>query len=103
MSVLTLTTPSEYTPAEHALHYEALRQHAMERLPAIARHGLAVLLRQGVAVWIDAWAKLPAGSARSVTVTTHTPRPNPVPEGVSAELVRVLAAMTLGHIQQART
>ena len=78
-----MRSPFEHTAAEHAFHYEALRQHALERLPPIARHGLAVLLRQGVAVWMDAWSKVPTGCARSKTMTTHTPRPNPVPEGVS--------------------
>ena len=91
-------SPGEHTAAQHAVHYEALRQHATARLPSIARHGLVVLLRQGVAVWMEAWSKIPA--AATPGVKAHTPRPSPVPDSVSTEIVRVLAAMTLGHIQQ---
>ena len=101
MNALTRTPSREHAAAQHAAHYEALRQHATARLPPIARHGLAVLLRQGVAMWMAAWSKMPAAAGRSVKV--HTPRPSPVPDDVSTEVVRVLAAMTLAHIEQVHT
>ena len=99
MSARAATTASEHPAAD----YEALRQHAIERLPTVTRHGLAVLLRQGVAVWMHSRAKGLVGSAGAVPLTTHTPRPSPMPEGMGAELVRVLTAMTLGHIEQVHT
>ncbi len=96
MSALTRITSGAHTAAAHAVRYEALREHAMARLPLIAQHGLAVLLRQGVAVWMAAWCKIPTAAHG---VKANTPRPSPVPDGVSTEVVRVLTAMTLGHIQ----
>ena len=101
MSTLRRTIAGEHSGAEHAAHYEALREHAMQRRPPIVRHGLAVLLRQGVAVWLQAWSNVPAGCTRCES--THTTRLSLVPNDVSAELVRVLTAMTMGHLQQVHT
>jgi len=81
MSRRTHAIASEHNAPEHA-----------------ARHGLAVLLGQGVAAWMDAWSKVPAMALRSAK--DDSPKPCPLPEGSSADVVRVLVAMTLGHLQQ---
>ncbi len=83
---------------DHATHYEALRQHVMERHGAVVRNGLAVLLDQGVAAWMEACSKLPTPPRRSAK--DHTVKPCPLPEGSSPEVVNVLVAMTLGHMEQ---
>ena len=84
--------------SEHAARYEALRRHAIEPHDVpMAREGLAVLLRQGVAAWIEAWSRLPAPGLRATQDEREKP---PLPDGASAEVVRVLAAMALGHIEE---
>lgn len=89
---------AEPSVPEHASRYEALRTHTLEqhRVPA-ARDGLAVLLRGGVAAWMDAWSRVPTPAVR--TTEDHRHRPS-LPDGASAEVIRVLAAMALGHIQE---
>jgi hypothetical protein len=86
--------------ADHTTRYEALRAYTVERQAPASRDGLVVLLGQGVAAWMEAWSRLPAGTPRAVQ--PERPRPSPVPEDVSAEVVHVLVAMTLGHIQEMR-
>ena len=89
---------SEQNASEHAARYEALRRHATEHRGGVARHGLAVLLRQGVAAWMDVASQVPAPALRSAKDDARSPPP--LPGDSSAEVVRVLAAMTLEHIQQ---
>ena len=98
MSRLTRVMTSEQTTPEHASRYETLRNHALQRDASVARHGLAVLLRQGMAAWLKAWSKLPLPPPRSAQY--ESPRPFPMPDGSSAEVVHILAAMTLGHLQE---
>lgn len=87
-------------PAEHGACYEALRRHALRRdSRPEARDGLAVLLREGVAGWMQAWSKVPILTERE-TPEEH-PRA-PLPDGVSAEVILVLAGMALGHLQEVR-
>jgi len=94
----TLAMPTEQAASEHAARYEALRNQAMEHHAPVARHGLAVLLRQGVAAWMEAWCKVPAPPSRSAE--DERLKPCPLPAGASAEVVHVLAAMTLGHVEE---
>jgi hypothetical protein len=97
-----MTAPTPITTgtgaSEHADRYEALRRHVIEPhdVPA-AREGLAVLLRQGVVAWMKAWSRLPAPGVRTVQNECEKP---PLPDGASAEVVRVIAAMALGHIEE---
>ena len=86
---------------DHAERYEALRAHAAPRRAPASREGLAVLLRQGVAAWMEAWSRLAAPPAPPVQ--TERRRPSPLPDEASAEVVRVLAAMTLSHIHEVHT
>ena len=97
MKTSTRPTANQRNAATHTARYEALRHDVVDCHTPVARHGLAVLMRQGVAAWMHAWSTLPAAEPRSVN---DTPRPCALPEGASIEMVRVLAAMTLGHIEQ---
>ena len=98
MSKATGGMASAQTAPEHTSRYEALRNHALQRDVSVTRHGLAVLLRQGVAAWMEAWSKMPPPSPQPAK--DESPRPCPLPDGSSAEVVRILAAMTLGYMQE---
>ncbi len=98
MSGGTAQTASGQSALDHAARYEALRAYAIERHAPVSRDGLVVLLRQGVAAWMDAWSRLPAPPVRPVQAERQ--RPSPLPDEASAKVVRVLAAMTLGHFQE---
>jgi len=92
-----MTTTTNAGASEHVERYEALRGRAIDPHHApTARDGLAVLLRQGMASWIQAWSTLPAPAAPSAQNNHQKP---PLPDGASAEVVRILADMALGHIQ----
>jgi hypothetical protein len=83
---------------EQTARYEALRRQALEAPPGpTARDGLVVVLCQGVAAWMDLWSMVPAPAVRAVQ--NERPRPS-LPEETSAEVIRVLAAMALGHIRE---
>lgn len=90
---------SEARASEHAARYETLRSQAIDGQTPVARQGMAVLLRQGMAAWIDAWSRVPEPpSPRSARGAS--PRPRPWPEESSAALIHVLAAMALSHVQE---
>jgi len=91
-------TASGSTASEYSARYEALRRHVIEHSLTTARDGLAVLLRQGVVAWVQALSQLPAWPPRPPQ--KEPTQPWPLADGASAEVVRVLAAMTLEHIQE---
>ena len=86
------------SPPEHAARYETLRAFAVERHLPASRDGLVVLLRQGVAAWMDAWSRLLTPASR-LERPVNQERPT-LPADASAEVVRVLVAMTLENIQE---
>ena len=86
--------PQQNAPA-HVARYEELRQHAVERRVLASRLGLAVLLRQGLAAWVEQWSKVSAP-----TPSTERCRPSPLSDDTSADVINVLAAMALGHMQE---
>jgi hypothetical protein len=94
----TQAPTSRQSAPDHTTRYEALRAYAVERHASASRDGLVLLLRQGVAAWMAAWSTLPAPPAPPMQ--TERQRPSPLPGDVSAEVVRILAAMTLSHIQE---
>ena len=93
------TLLNEQDTSAHATHYEALRHHAMQRDGLVARHGLAVLLRRGVAAWMAAWSVVPAAPVLR-SPPDERQDPCPWPDSTNAELVRLLATMALGHMQE---
>ena len=95
----TPATSSRESVVEHAVRYEVLRTQTMERPSMAPRHGLVVLLRRGVAAWMDAWSALPAPAERPRR-EEYQQQSSPLPDNASAEVVRVLASMALGHIEE---
>lgn len=82
--------------SEHTARYETLRDHAIgSARVGLARDGLAVLLRQGTAAWLDTCSRLPSVVASATQYEKQRP---PLPEEESAEVVRVLAAMAMEHL-----
>jgi len=95
----TQAPTSGQSAPEHAVRYEALRVYAVERHTSASRDGLVVLLRQGVAAWMEARSGLPAPPPEQPAEGERR-RPSPLPDDASAEVVHVLATMTLSHIQE---
>lgn len=92
------TTPPSARSAEHTERYEALRGRALDlRHASTAREGLVVLLRHGMASWMEAWSTLPTPSTPTPPARRERP---PLPDDASAEVVRVLASMALSHLQE---
>ena len=82
----------------HVARYEEIRSHAVTRQVRAGRHGLAVLLRQGLAAWVEQCSKNPTPQLPVPHV--EAAGPYPLPNEASAEVVHVLAAMALVHLQQ---
>ncbi len=91
---------SKQAAVEYSTGYESIRNHAVDRHAPVFRHGLAVLLHQGVASWMHACSKASASSPRPTKDERSRPCPPPLPGESSVGLVRVLAAMAMGHIQE---
>jgi hypothetical protein len=85
---------------DYAQRYEVLRTHAVADHASASRDGLVVLLRQGVAAWMAAWSRLPLPWIPSAQTEHQPSSPSPLPDAASAEVVRILAAMTLSHLQE---
>jgi hypothetical protein len=88
----------EQCAPEYATRYETLRAYAIECHVPPSRDGLVILRREGVAAWIRACARLPAPIPRVVPPEQHAS--TPLPEASSAEVVHILAAMTLSHFPE---
>ena len=92
-----MSTVPQQNVSAHISRYEELRRHVMEQQSQVGRLGLAILLRQGLAAWVDQWSRMP----------TPTPAPSPemswppiLPDDTSANVINVLTAMALGHVQE---
>ena len=79
--------------ADLAQGYEALRAQALGRAPRLTPRGLAVFLRGGLASWMCACP--PGSRARPATEAASGAREARALTAGSAELVRLLAGMTL--------
>ena len=90
-----MSAASQQNAPAHVVRYEELRRHAVERQIVAGRFGLAVLLRQGLAAWVEQWSKMPAP-----TPCAENSTPSPLAESTSADVINVLAAMALGHLQE---
>lgn len=92
---------SETMASEQTARYEILRSQAIDGQAPVARHGLAVMRRQGMAAWMDAWSKLPEPpSPRSASAECR--RPSRIRGDSSVAVVHVLAAMACSHIPEVR-
>jgi hypothetical protein len=101
---MTESTPkpimAQTNPSEHTARYEVLRRYVIEPHHALAaRDGLVVLLRQGVAAWMDAWSKVPTSAVRAVRAAQGECERPPL-SAASAEVVHVLVSMALGQIEE---
>jgi hypothetical protein len=90
---------SEARSSEYAARYETLRSQTIGGQTLAPRLGLAVLLRQGMAAWMDAWSNLPEPES-SRSARGQRRRSLPIPAESSAAAVHVLAAMAFGHMQE---
>lgn len=72
--------------------YEELRQRALER-DVFSGGGLAVLLRQGMAAWVDAWSTCPASANVAPRGSAAC---SSLPGALVSDLVLVLTEMALG-------
>jgi len=99
MSEPTQTVAREQAASEPAVRYEALRCQAMEPRAWVSRDGLVVLLREGLAAWMEAWSRVPAPPQPSVPDSCPQPA-GQLAAGTTSELVGILAAMALAHIEE---
>ena len=80
-------------PTTFASNYEALRSGAFEDGGVGGHFGLVILMREGVAAWIRHAAMQPA-TVRHVAAK-HVLRTPPIPDGLRADVARVLANMVM--------
>jgi hypothetical protein len=85
---------------DHATRYETLRGQALQRRLLADRLGLAVLRLQGLAAWVVQWSKLPVPTP---THSTEISTPSVLSDDTHADVINVLAAMALGHLQEITT
>jgi hypothetical protein len=76
-----------------------LRQHTLSALPASGHFGLAILLREGVAAWIQHCA---ARAASQSPTPFRLPSPAPVSLPLPAGIVQILATIALSRTQETR-
>ncbi len=88
-------SPPQQSTAATVAGYEELRRHAMQRQTLAGRLGLAVLLQQGLPAWVKQCSKMP-----TPVLCAETFRPAPLRDDTSTDVVNVLAAMVLSHVQE---
>jgi hypothetical protein len=80
--------------------YEQLRRHVLAGLPGGGRFGLAVVLRQGMAAWIE-------HGAQPLAPTGPTPLREPAASTIAlplnTDIVQILASIALSRIQEIRS
>ena len=95
--MMNRASESGTSTADHATRYETLRVYALERHARPSRGGLVILLRHGMATWMDAWSRLPAPAQ------AEPHKSPPIPHDTSIEVVHVLTTMTLSHFPEVYT
>jgi hypothetical protein len=93
-------TSEDDVASMHDVRYEELRHNAVESQTPFARHGLVVLLRRGLATWMQEWSRMP--SPLPLPSTGERPISCPLLPDTSTEVINVLAAMALGHMREVR-
>ena len=77
--------------------YEHLRRHVLTSLPGGGRFGLSVLLREGVAAWMEHYVANPRPAAATGLDTVPCPAIAPP---LYAGIVQILASIALNRIQE---
>ena len=96
---VVITVVSQPCAAAHMARYEALRRDALMRPRLTRRLGLTVLQQYGLAAWMAQWSKI----AVPTPTASGAPARSPVlPDDINTEVIKVLAAMALGHLQEDR-
>ena len=95
---MTATSPSAAEAMNLRHRYEELRGQVLEGAPSGCRMGLALMLREGMAGWIEGWAAAEAPETVSRRPGSASPA-SPLPDG-RGEVVHVLAAMALGAVRR---
>ena len=96
---MSVPTAAARDPGELLVaRYEQLRCGVLEGRFSGDRHGLALLIREGMAAWIEAWSLclIPATPA----VTSPQQEASLLPQGLHGEMVHVLANITLNQLQR---
>ena len=95
---MTATSPPAAEAMKLRHRYEELRGQVLEGVPSGCRMGLALMLREGMAGWIEGWAA--AETLETVCCFPGSAAPvSPLPDG-RGELVAVLAAMALASVRR---
>ncbi len=95
---MTATSPSAAEAMNRRHRYEELRGKVLEGAPSGCRMGLALMLREGMAGWIEGWAAAEAPEAVSCRPGSASPASS-LADG-RGEVVAVLAAMALGSVRR---
>jgi len=83
--------------------YEQLRRHMLQGSPGGGGFGLAVLLREGIAAWIDRCADCPAPPAPARSLNPNDAAADPplrLPPPLHAGLVQILASIAWTMTQE---
>ena len=81
-------------------HYEALRDRVLAGRTLGSRLGLSLLLRSGMAAWLEGWAT--CSQVEPAAQTTEAPaRVEPLADECCAGVVSVLCSMALGNLMEA--
>ena len=99
MTEPTVVTSGDPSTAALVASYDLLRQVALGRSGPDdgPRLGFTLLLRHGMAAWLDAWTACPAPQPR----TPSAALPIAIPTIVHMELAQVWAHMALAHQETA--
>ena len=79
-------------------HYEALRDRVLAGRTLGSRLGLSLLLRSGMAAWLEGWAS--CSQVEPAAQTTEA-RVEPLADECCAGVVSVLCSMALGNLMEA--
>jgi len=91
------STPCARQDAAHTRRYEQLREHVIDGPLRSDRLGLAVVVQEGLAAWLQRWSNLPLPKALGAQAPAAAIA---LPEAAGAHVVQVLSAMALGHLRE---
>ena len=86
--------------AAHTRRYGQLREHVIDGPLRSDRLGLAVVVQEGLAAWLQRWSNLPLPLPKALGAQAPAAA-IALPEAAGAHVVQVLSAMALGHLREA--